>query len=114
MNKISQTLERKLAELQTQVLEIRMVPIGQIFSRLAQVIRKYSRETEKRIELVMYGEDTEIDKYIAEEVIDPLMHLVRNAIDHGIESEEERKKKREEGIRNHYSEGVPARQPRYH
>ena len=43
-----------------------MVPIGQIFSRLAQVIRKYSRETEKRIELVMYGEDTEIDKYIAE------------------------------------------------
>ncbi|MEK7742420.1 MAG: chemotaxis protein CheA, partial [Nitrospirota bacterium] len=99
VNKISQTLERKLAELQTQVLEIRMVPIGQIFSRLAQVIRKYSRETEKRIELVMYGEDTEIDKYIAEEVIDPLMHLVRNAIDHGIEPEEERKKngKKESG-----------------
>ena len=99
VNKISQTLERKLAELQSQVLEIRMVPIGQIFSRLAQVIRKYSRETEKRIELVMYGEDTEIDKYIAEEVIDPLMHLVRNAIDHGIESEEERKKngKKESG-----------------
>ena len=99
VNKISQTLERKLAELQSQVLEIRMVPIGQIFSRLAQVIRKYSRETEKRIELVMYGEDTEIDKYIAEEVIDPLMHLVRNAIDHGIEPEEERKKngKKESG-----------------
>ena len=99
VNKISQTLERRLAELQSQVLEIRMVPIGQIFSRLAQVIRKYSRETEKRIELVMYGEDTEIDKYIAEEVIDPLMHLVRNAIDHGIESEEERKKngKKESG-----------------
>jgi two-component system chemotaxis sensor kinase CheA len=92
VNKISQALERKLAELQSQVLEIRMVPIGQIFSRLAQVIRKYSRETEKRIELVMYGEDTEIDKYIAEEVIDPLMHLVRNAIDHGIEPAEERKK----------------------
>lgn len=99
VNKISQTLERKLAELQTQVLEIRMVPIGQIFSRLAQVIRKYSREIGKRIELVMYGEDTEIDKYIAEEVIDPLMHLVRNAIDHGIEPAEERKKtgKKESG-----------------
>ncbi|MBI1811844.1 MAG: chemotaxis protein CheA [Nitrospirae bacterium] len=99
VNKIAQTLERKLAELQNQVLEIRMVPIGQIFSRLAQVIRKYSRETEKRIELAMYGEDTEIDKYIAEEVIDPLMHLVRNAIDHGIESAEERKKngKKESG-----------------
>jgi len=99
VSKISQTLERKLAELQNQVLEIRMVPIGQIFSRLAQVIRKYSREIEKRIELVMYGEDTEIDKYIAEEVIDPLMHLVRNAIDHGIEPAEERKKtgKKESG-----------------
>lgn len=99
VNKISQTLERKQAELQSQVLEIRMVPIGQIFSRLAQVIRKYSREIEKRIEFVMYGEDTEIDKYIAEEVIDPLMHLVRNAIDHGIESVEERKKngKKESG-----------------
>lgn len=93
VNKISQTLEKRLAELQNQVLEIRMVPIGQIFSRLAQVIRKYSREVGKNIELVMYGEDTEIDKHIAEEVIDPLMHIVRNAIDHGIEPAEERKRK---------------------
>lgn len=93
VHKISQTLEKRLAELQNRVLEIRMVPIGQIFSRLAQVIRKYSREIGKKIELVMYGEDTEIDKYIAEEVIDPLMHLVRNAIDHGIEPAEERKRK---------------------
>ena len=93
VHKISQTLEKRLAELQNQVLEIRMVPIGQIFSRLSQVIRKYSREIGKKIELVMYGEDTEIDKYIAEEVIDPLMHLVRNALDHGIEPSEERKRK---------------------
>ncbi|MBI4688843.1 MAG: chemotaxis protein CheA [Nitrospirae bacterium] len=99
VHKISQTLEKRLSELQNQVLEIRMVPIGQIFSRLAQVIRKYSREIGKHIELIMYGEDTEIDKYIAEEVIDPLMHLVRNAIDHGIEPADERKKrgKRESG-----------------
>ena len=93
VHKISQTLEKRLVELQNRVLEIRMVPIGQIFSRLAQVIRKYSREIGKKIELVMYGEDTEIDKYIAEEVIDPLMHLVRNALDHGIEPSEERKRK---------------------
>lgn len=99
IQKIIQTLEKRLSELQYQVLEIRMVPIGQIFSRLSQVIRKYSREIGKKIELVMYGEDTEIDKHIAEEVIDPLMHLVRNAIDHGIESAEERirKGKRESG-----------------
>jgi two-component system chemotaxis sensor kinase CheA len=93
VNKISQTLERRLAELQDQVLEIRMVPIGQIFSRLAQVVRRYAKEIGKQIELVMYGEDTEIDKFLAEEVVDPLMHLVRNAMDHGIEPVAERRRK---------------------
>jgi len=93
IHKISQTLERRLAELQDQVLEIRMVPIGQIFARLAQVVRRYSREIGKHIELVMYGEETELDKYLAEEIIDPLMHLVRNSLDHGIESPEARKLK---------------------
>lgn len=91
--KISQSLERQLSDLQEEVLEIRMVPVGQIFSRLAQVIRRYSREIGKEIDLTLYGEDTEFDKSLAEEVIDPLMHLVRNSIDHGIEPLEERKKK---------------------
>lgn len=97
--KISQSFERRISELKEQVLEIRMIPVGQIFSRLAQVIRRYSRETGKQIELVLYGEDTEIDKFLAEEVVDPLMHIVRNAIDHGIETAEERKKagKKENG-----------------
>ncbi len=93
INKISQALERRLAELQDQVLEIRMVPIGQIFSRLAQVVRRYAREIDKQIELVMYGEETEIDKFLAEEIADPLMHLVRNAMDHGIEQADERRRK---------------------
>ena len=93
VHKISQTLERRLAELQEQVLEIRMVPIGQIFSRLGQIVRRYAREMGKQIELVMYGEDTELDKYLAEEIVDPLMHLIRNSIDHGIETPEDRKKK---------------------
>jgi two-component system chemotaxis sensor kinase CheA len=99
IHKITQTLERRLAELQDQVLEVRMVPIGQIFSRLAQVVRRYSREIGKQIDLVMYGEDTELDKYLAEEIIDPLMHLVRNSLDHGIEMPEARrmKGKRESG-----------------
>jgi len=76
-----------------------MVPIGQIISRLAQVIRRYSKEMGKEIELTLYGEDTEVDKSIAEEIVDPLMHLVRNAIDHGIEPTEERvsKGKRAQG-----------------
>lgn len=89
--KISQTFERRLADLQDEVLEIRMVPIGQIFSRLAQVIRRYSREIEKEIDLMVYGEDTELDKSLAEEIVDPLMHLVRNSLDHGLEPAEERK-----------------------
>ncbi|MEW6107892.1 MAG: chemotaxis protein CheA [Nitrospirota bacterium] len=93
VHKISLSLERRLSELQDQVLEIRMVPIGQIFSRLAQIVRRYSREIGKQIELAMYGEDTELDKYLAEEIVDPLMHLIRNSIDHGIEPPEVRKKK---------------------
>lgn len=98
--RISQSFERRISELKEQVLEIRMIPVGQIFSRLAQVIRRYSRETGKQIELTLYGEDTEIDKFLAEEIVDPLMHIVRNAIDHGIEAAEERKKagKRETGM----------------
>jgi len=93
VHKISQTLERKLIELQDEVLEIRMVPVGQIFSRLAQVIRRYSREIGKEIDLVLYGEDTELDKSLAEEIVDALMHLVRNSVDHGLEPAAERKKK---------------------
>jgi two-component system chemotaxis sensor kinase CheA len=99
VQKISHTFERRLAELQDEVLEIRMIPIGQIFSRLAQVIRRYSREVGKEINLMLYGEDTELDKSIAEEIVDPLMHLVRNSIDHGIEVGDERvsKGKKENG-----------------
>jgi len=91
--KISQVFERRLLELQDEVLAIRMVPIGQLFSRLAQVIRRHARETGKEISIMLYGEDTELDKSIAEEIIDPMMHLVRNSIDHGIEPREERQKK---------------------
>lgn len=93
IHKITRSLERKLSDLKNRVLEIRMVPVGQIFTRLAQVVRRYSAETGKKIEFAMYGEDTEIDKYLAEEIVDPLMHLVRNAIDHGIEPPEERRRK---------------------
>ncbi len=88
--KAGQVLERKIGELQGQMLEIRMVPVGQIYRRLAQVIRRYSREVGKKIDLKMFGEDTEIDKYLAEEIVDALVHIVRNAIDHGLESSKER------------------------
>lgn len=88
--KISQTIDGKLRNLQHSVLDLRMVPFSQIFKKLAQVVRRYTREAGKDINLNIFGEDTEIDKQIAEEIIDPLVHLVRNSIDHGIELKNER------------------------
>jgi len=84
------TFERRLAELQEGILEVRMVPLGQIFDKLSRVVRKISREAGKPIDLVIRGADTELDKLIVEELSDPLMHLIRNAIDHGIEDAAER------------------------
>ncbi len=93
MHRASRSLERRLSELQQQMLEIRMVPIGQIFSRMAQIVRRYSQEIGKPVNLTVFGEETELDKFIAEEIVDPLMHIVRNAMDHGIECPEERRKR---------------------
>jgi two-component system chemotaxis sensor kinase CheA len=90
MFRVGQNLERRVGELQHQVLEIRMVPIGQMFARLTQVIRRYARDVGKKINLGLFGQETEIDKYLAEEVMDPLVHVVRNAIDHGLEHAKER------------------------
>src|SRR5262249_30959664 len=81
----SRTLERKLNELQAGILEVRMVPLGQIFDRLSRVVRRISREAGKDVRLTISGAETELDKLIVEELSDPLMHIIRNAIDHGIE-----------------------------
>ena len=91
LGKISRNLDRKLNELQKSVIEIRMVPVGQIYSKLSRTVRKTARELNKEIELVLHGEDTELDKMMVEELTDPLMHIIRNALDHGIEGAEERR-----------------------
>lgn len=98
--KAQRSLDRKLNDLQEGILEVRMVPIGQIFTRLAQVVRNYSKEAGKEIEFQISGEETELDKLMIEDIADPLMHLVRNAIDHGIEPPDVRRRqgKPEEGI----------------
>lgn len=85
-------LEKKLNDLQRSVIETRLVPIGQIYNKLARMVRKLSRETGKQIDLQFFGEDTELDKIMIEQLSDPLMHVIRNAIDHGIESKEERRR----------------------
>jgi two-component system, chemotaxis family, sensor kinase CheA len=79
-----------------------MIPIGQIFDRLVRIVRKLSRELGKEVDLQISGEETKLDKSMIEEIADPLMHLIRNSLDHGIETKEERKKsgKPEVGIIN--------------
>ncbi|MDR1905013.1 MAG: chemotaxis protein CheA [Treponema sp.] len=96
----SQNLGRITGELQEGVMRIRMVPISQIFSRFPRLVRDLSKSLNKKINLVIEGEDTELDKSVIEDLLDPIMHSVRNSIDHGIESQEERKAagKPEEGM----------------
>ncbi|NLM00144.1 MAG: chemotaxis protein CheA [Treponema sp.] len=81
----TQNLGRIAGELQEGVMKIRMVPISQIFSRFPRVIRDLSKDLDKKINLVIEGEDTELDKSVIEDLLDPIMHCVRNSIDHGIE-----------------------------
>ena len=74
-------------------MKIRMVPISQIFSRFPRVVRDLSRDLDKKINLFIEGEDTELDKSVIEDLLDPIMHCVRNSIDHGIENPSERLRK---------------------
>ncbi|SFV59304.1 Signal transduction histidine kinase CheA [hydrothermal vent metagenome] len=77
-------------DLQIAVMKTRMLPIGKVFNKFPRMIRDLSRELNKKIELVVSGEDTELDKSLVEEIGDPLVHIIRNSCDHGIETPEER------------------------
>jgi two-component system chemotaxis sensor kinase CheA len=88
--KVHKILERKLKELQAGVLDVRMVPLRQVFEKLSRVVRRLRRDLNKEVRFECKGADTELDKLIVEELIDPLMHIVRNAFDHAIEPESER------------------------
>jgi two-component system, chemotaxis family, sensor kinase CheA len=90
LHKLQRSFERHLDNMQDGILEVRMVPIGQIFSKLERVVRQAGREAGKQLNLVITGGDTEVDKLIVEELSDPLVHIVRNSIDHGIEPREDR------------------------
>ena len=90
LSRETRQLERKLDALQQGLLEVRMVPVGQVFDKLARLVRRISRELGKEIDFVITGGEVELDKLIVEELSDPLMHIIRNAIDHGVESPEVR------------------------
>ncbi len=79
------------SEIQTAVMRMRMVPIGKLYKKAPRIVRDLSREFGKKIKLVVKGEETEIDRSIIEELNDPLVHMIRNSCDHGIEPPEERK-----------------------
>jgi two-component system chemotaxis sensor kinase CheA len=89
-HRIHRAFQRHLAEVQDGVLDIRMVPLSQLFDKVAVILRQVTREQRKEVKLVIAGAETEVDKLIAEELADPMMHIVRNAVDHGIETAEQR------------------------
>jgi two-component system chemotaxis sensor kinase CheA len=91
LRSVSEDIERLSKELRDTMMMLRMVPIGQLFGRFRRLVHDLSRETGKVIDLVTEGETTEVDKTVIERLGDPLVHLVRNSIDHGLESPAERR-----------------------
>ena len=90
LHRLVRTIERRIIDLQLAIMQVRMVPLGQVFDRLARAVKRTAQGLGKDVELLVGGEDTELDKLIVEDLVDPLMHLVRNAIDHGLESPDAR------------------------
>jgi two-component system, chemotaxis family, sensor kinase CheA len=105
----SQSLGRVANDIQEGVMKLRMLPVGQLFNRMPRLIRDLSRRVGKSVSLEVHGGETEVDKRVIEQIYNPLVHLIRNAVDHGIEEREARKilGKSEEGsiVLNAYSQG---------
>ncbi|HEY6802353.1 MAG TPA: chemotaxis protein CheA [Pyrinomonadaceae bacterium] len=90
LQEVNVTLGKQLRDLRNDVMRVRMVPIAEVFERMRFVVRDIAKESKKRVKLELSGQETEIDKFLVERLMDPLLHLVRNSISHGIESEMER------------------------
>ncbi len=92
LNDANTFMEKTLSQLQKNMMKIRMLPISQVFRKFPRVVRDLSHEKGKEVKLVMQGENTELDKSILDVIGEPLIHLVRNAMDHGIEPPDERER----------------------
>ena len=86
-------VDRIARELQNAIMEVRMLPVSQVFQRFPRLVRDVSRKLDKQIELTLVGEETHADKNVIEALSEPLVHLVRNSLDHGIEPPGERRAK---------------------
>ncbi len=91
--KATRELRKLTDELQNVVMSLRMVPVSGVFQKMKRIVRDMNKELDKEVELVLIGDDIELDKTIVDGIADPIMHLVRNSMDHGIESKEDRIKK---------------------
>jgi two-component system chemotaxis sensor kinase CheA len=91
--KIMNQLDRIVGEIQESSLSLRMVPLSGTFNKMKRMVRELSKEFDKKVDLEITGDDTELDRSLVEKIQDPIVHLVRNAMDHGIESPEERVEK---------------------
>jgi two-component system chemotaxis sensor kinase CheA len=83
-------IERQLRDFRDGIMRVRLVPVGEIFRRMPFVVRDLARETARRVHVTLSGQETQIDKFLVERMMDPVLHLVRNAVSHGIESVSER------------------------
>jgi len=90
VQEVSGGLGRSLKELREAIMRVRLIPVAEIFARMPFVVRDLSRQTQKKVRLQLGGQETEVDKYLIERLKDPLLHLVRNAFSHGVETPAER------------------------
>lgn len=93
LNETIEQIDRISTDLQAVVMKVRMVPIEQVFNRFPRMVRDLARDLDKEVEFLIEGKETELDRTVIDEIGDPLVHLLRNAIDHGLETSQERLKK---------------------
>jgi two-component system chemotaxis sensor kinase CheA len=93
LKEIQRFIDGVVTDLQNEVMTIRLMPVGQVFGVFSRVVRDMAKSSGKEIDLVVEGGDTALDRKVLEEIIDPVVHVIRNAVDHGIEPPEERLKK---------------------
>jgi len=91
LNEITATIDRHTSELQDRVMQMRMFPVGYLFDKFPRAVRDLSRKTGKEVDFIVFGKEIELDRLVLDEINDAVLHLLRNAVDHGIEKPEDRK-----------------------